>query len=176
MKRLPKKVEFHRNIGPEYKDLDRKVYSLKSRRTEDYGKVLLHAAEISASFCTFHVSKPGRQRTKETGQKNVHAVIRSDDLEAVHTEDDTFYSDSLGNMPRLQGVAAAEIDPNDRYSEVLEEMGYTRISYEPHNYPYFFERGTGRPVKAARHVVAHASDVFANDIEFHTDVQPYENA
>jgi predicted nucleotide-binding protein len=54
-----------------YKNLHKDCYSIRQR-----GKVIAHVKNIKLKDVTFKVSEAGRKRVLESGQKNVHAVIR----------------------------------------------------------------------------------------------------
>lgn len=60
-----------------------RVYSLRSRETEDRGKVFDYTSFCLLGHSTFHVSQPGRIKVRKFQRKLVHAVIRSDQLISV---------------------------------------------------------------------------------------------
>lgn len=55
-----------------YFNLHKHVFSIRDRKTK---LVLAHANQVSLDNVTFHVSETGRQRTLQTKQKCVHALL-----------------------------------------------------------------------------------------------------
>jgi hypothetical protein len=63
-----------------YYNLHHKIFSIKSRQGENYGKVIKHSPRVVVISPTFAVQQAGRKRVLETKQKNVHAFVRGHDL------------------------------------------------------------------------------------------------
>jgi hypothetical protein len=59
-----------------YWNLHRDVFSVRSRRREDYGKVIAHVDEFTLWDVKFVVNESGRQRVLAERRKNVHALVR----------------------------------------------------------------------------------------------------
>lgn len=59
-----------------YRNLNEGGYSVQSRETANYGKVIDHVDEITLVDARFVVQDAGRQRVREEGRKNVHAFVR----------------------------------------------------------------------------------------------------
>ena len=59
-----------------YWNLHKDVFSVRSRRREDYGKVIAHVDEFTLSDVKFVVNESGRQRVLAERRKNVHALVR----------------------------------------------------------------------------------------------------
>lgn len=59
-----------------YWNLHKDVFSVRSRRREDYGKVIAHVDEFTLMDVKFVVSESGRQRVLAERRKNVHALVR----------------------------------------------------------------------------------------------------
>jgi len=61
-----------------YRNLNEDCLSIKSRDTDsdDYGTVIGHADLVLLSDVEFIIQESGQEKTRETGTKNVHAVVR----------------------------------------------------------------------------------------------------
>lgn len=61
-----------------YWNLHRRLFSIRSRETGSYGRVISHAPFLGLYNPRPVVSEAGRQRVIREGRKNVHAVIRGE--------------------------------------------------------------------------------------------------
>ncbi|MFA0378307.1 hypothetical protein [Vibrio sp. 10N.222.54.A3] len=52
-----------------------RVYSIRSREKESYGKVIGYSSSVSLIDCEFVVSEKGQARVKREQSKLVHAVV-----------------------------------------------------------------------------------------------------
>lgn len=59
-----------------YWNLHRDVFSVHSRRREDYGLVIAHVDSFTVSDVEFVVRESGRQKVLRERRKNVHAFVR----------------------------------------------------------------------------------------------------
>lgn len=59
-----------------YINLNKGCVSVRSRESEDYGRVVAHRPKIHVSDVEFVVQPSGRQRARESGVRNVHAFVR----------------------------------------------------------------------------------------------------
>lgn len=59
-----------------YWNLHRDVFSVRSRRSEDYGRVIAHVDSFRLERSFFVVNEAGRQRVLQEKRKNVHAFVR----------------------------------------------------------------------------------------------------
>lgn len=59
-----------------YWNLHRDVFSVRSRRREDYGRVIAHVDSFRLENSFFVVNEAGRQRVLQEKRKNVHAFVR----------------------------------------------------------------------------------------------------
>ena len=50
--------------------------SVRSREPEDYGEVVAHRKKITVADATFVIQEAGQKRCRESGTKNVHALVR----------------------------------------------------------------------------------------------------
>ena len=66
-----------------YYNLHKKVWSVKALEGENKGRVILHAATLMLSDCTFKVSQAGRQRVLREKRKNVHAGVVGNMLDPI---------------------------------------------------------------------------------------------
>ena len=58
-----------------YWNLHKDVYSIQSRETADYGKVIGHAESVAIALPKFVVRQAGRQQVLKEQKKNVHAFV-----------------------------------------------------------------------------------------------------
>jgi hypothetical protein len=72
-----------------YRNLQNECLSIKSRETSDsaYGSVIAHTDVVLLSNVEFVIQEAGQQRARETGRKNVHAMVRGI-VESVATNAD----------------------------------------------------------------------------------------
>lgn len=61
-----------------YWNLHRRLFSVRSREKETYGRVISHATHLGLFKPKPVVSQAGRERVLREKRKNVHAVIRGD--------------------------------------------------------------------------------------------------
>lgn len=61
-----------------YLNLHKDCVSIRSRETEDYGKVVAHRQKVHVADAEFVVQPSGRERAREQGVKNVHAFVRGE--------------------------------------------------------------------------------------------------
>lgn len=66
-----------------YRNLHKKLWSVRAMEGPDKGRVILHATSLSLANCTFKVSEAGRQRVIREKRKNVHAGVQGTLVEAV---------------------------------------------------------------------------------------------
>lgn len=59
-----------------YKNLQKNCISVRSRETEDYGRVVAHRDKVYVVDAEFVVQPAGQRRVRNTGTKNVHAFVR----------------------------------------------------------------------------------------------------
>jgi hypothetical protein len=59
-----------------YWNLNKDVFSVRSRERDSYGRVIAHVRQVNLSDVTFVVSEAGRQRVLRNRRKNVHAFMR----------------------------------------------------------------------------------------------------
>lgn len=140
------KVKIHRNISTKYKKIDRLVYSIISRETKNYGKLIGHAARASAKKCGFHVSQAGHERFKETGDKEVFATIVTDNLLHYVNEE------------------SVEEPYNPVSSNILR--GWHNIWFDPTKTNKFMDGETGEPISFAEHVLFLPKGIFAKQITY----------
>jgi hypothetical protein len=72
------KADVYRNLNTENK------FSIKSRESHNYGKVIDHKQLVVVKDVNFVVQDSGYERYKEEGQKNVHAFVRGNLIEAYN--------------------------------------------------------------------------------------------
>lgn len=70
-----------------YLNLHRDCVSVRSRETEDYGRVVAHHPCINMCEAFFVVQEAGRERAREEGVRNVHAFVRGNWDEDVQVID-----------------------------------------------------------------------------------------
>lgn len=160
------KADIYRNIGNLFSNLDRKVYSLRSRRSgATYGRVQGHMAYARCGPAEFVVSEAGRQRVVSRQAKEVHAVVRTDDLKLYVAEGDFGrywqWNDSheqFDPYPR-----EAEFDPESEFmlAYMLENENAVRVTYNPYALKAFVDRSQRRPVLSAEEVLFFPQDVVA---------------
>lgn len=77
-----------------YINLNKDCVSLRSRETEDYGKVVAHRPKAHVHNAEFVVQPSGQKRCRDEGRKNVHAFVRGEwnDGEKIHTGDIVVYN------------------------------------------------------------------------------------
>ncbi len=68
------KVDVYYNLNKGSKT--KPCYSIKSRETESYGKVIAHACELIVDGCQFVIRPSGHERAIENQKRNVHAFVR----------------------------------------------------------------------------------------------------
>lgn len=61
-----------------YHNFHKSCISVRSRETEDYGRVVAHRPRVTVVGAEFVVQEGGRKRCLESGTKNVHAVVRGE--------------------------------------------------------------------------------------------------
>lgn len=120
-----------------YRNLHRKCYSLQQRVTGKGWRVQGHRSGVYLSDATFEVSESGRQRVLATKKKNVHAFVRG----------------------RYCGPTFGE-------PEVLQELGASRLSYNPYRGGHFVDMNTGLPVAGAQSVWLTISGVYAKGLVY----------
>ena len=86
------KADTYVNLHKSFTDGNGVVYSVRSRETEDYGRVRQHASAVRVTSPRFVVQESGAERARREGQKNVHAFVRGT---AETLEDDTVDSLTL---------------------------------------------------------------------------------
>lgn len=59
-----------------YWNLHRDLFSVRSRRRSDYGRVIGHVERFHLTDVSFVVNEAGRQRVLRERRKNVHAFVR----------------------------------------------------------------------------------------------------
>ena len=59
-----------------YWNLHRDLFSVRSRRRSDYGRVIGHVERFHLTDVSFVVNEAGRQRVLREKRKNVHAFVR----------------------------------------------------------------------------------------------------
>lgn len=57
-------------------------------RSAKSGLVLAHCSTVSLKYCTFHVSKSGREKTVQEKRKRVHAFVQGE-LTEINKESDS---------------------------------------------------------------------------------------
>ena len=65
-----------------YLNLHKDAVSVRSRETENYGKVVAHKPKVHIADATFVVQPAGREKCRENETKNVHAFVRGEWTEA----------------------------------------------------------------------------------------------
>jgi len=68
------KVDVYYNLNKGSKN--KPCYSIKSRETGSYGKVIAHACELIVNGCKFVIRPSGHERAVENQRRNVHAFVR----------------------------------------------------------------------------------------------------
>jgi hypothetical protein len=61
-----------------YLNLNEECVSVRSRESEDYGRVVAHKQKVHVSDAEFVVQPSGREKCRESGVKNVHAFVRGE--------------------------------------------------------------------------------------------------
>jgi hypothetical protein len=110
-----------------YYNLHQKMLSVRVN-----GKVVAHAPAITLDNPTFHVSEAGRQRVLKSRRKNVHAWVRGDWNNYLHT-----------------GT-----------SQIIPENS-VEVTYNPYKYSTFVIAKDGTPIKNARYVAIHGRKIYA---------------
>ena len=110
-----------------YYNLHQKMLSVRVN-----GKVVAHAPAITLDNPTFHVSEAGRQRVLKSRRKNVHAWVRGDWNNYLHT-----------------GT-----------SQIIPENS-VEVTYNPYKYSTFVLAKDGTPIKNARYVAIHGRKIYA---------------
>jgi hypothetical protein len=110
-----------------YYNLHQKMLSVRVN-----GKVVAHAPAITLDNPTFHVSEAGRQRVLKSRRKNVHAWVRGDWNNYLHT-----------------GT-----------SQIIPENS-VEVTYNPYKYSTFVIAKDGTPMKNARYVAIHGRKIYA---------------
>tara|TARA_Y100000310_G_C20439322_1_gene695287 strand:+ start:367 stop:774 length:408 start_codon:yes stop_codon:yes gene_type:complete len=59
-----------------YRNLHKNCWSVRSRESHNYGRVVAHASSLILDDAKFVVSQAGRNRVLKEKKKNVHAVVR----------------------------------------------------------------------------------------------------
>lgn len=72
-----------------YKNLHEDCISVRSRESEDYGRVVAHRPCVTIVDAEFVVQPSGREKVVQSGVKNVHAFVRGEwnDDEKVQVAD-----------------------------------------------------------------------------------------
>lgn len=70
-----------------YRNLHKKLWSVRAMEGPNKGRVILHATTISLANCTFKVSEAGRQRVIREKRKNVHAGVQGTLIESAPPSD-----------------------------------------------------------------------------------------
>lgn len=102
-----------------YRNLRTGNWSIRSR-----GIVRGHADTVCASWAQFVVQPAGRRRAVESGQRNVHAFVRTDTLVTGNDADGTAFELPHGDTLR-------------------------RVTYNPFKAATFVDAATGAPVRHA---------------------------
>jgi hypothetical protein len=104
-----------------YRNLNKECWSVRSRETDNYGKVVDHTDTIIVVDAEFVVQPAGLKRTRETGVKNVHAFVR--------------------------GIKESQQD----YSDLLDEWGEPiyNVTYDPFKKDHFYLRGSGKKIESS---------------------------
>lgn len=110
-----------------YFNLHKKMLSVRVN-----GKVVAHAPAITLDNPTFHVSEAGRQRVLKNRRKNVHAWVRGDWNNYLHT-----------------GI-----------SQIIPENS-VEVTYNPYKYSTFVLAKDGTPIKNARYAAIHGRKIYA---------------
>ena len=110
-----------------YFNLHKKMLSVRVN-----GKVVAHAPAITLENPTFHVSEAGRQRVLKNRRKNVHAWVRGDWNNYLHT-----------------GT-----------SHIIPENS-VEVTYNPYKFSTFVLAKDGTPIKNARYVAIHGKKIYA---------------
>jgi hypothetical protein len=58
-----------------YYNLHKKIFSIQSRETSDYGKVIAHQDSVVVAQPKFVVRQAGREKVLKENKKNVHAFV-----------------------------------------------------------------------------------------------------
>lgn len=66
-----------------YRNLHKKLWSVRAMDGPDKGRVIQHATKLSLANCTFKVSESGRQRVIREKRKNVHAGVQGTLIEPL---------------------------------------------------------------------------------------------
>lgn len=68
-----------------YRNLNKDCFSVRSRETNNYGRVVGHCESITIVDAEFIVQKSGQKKVRKTGIKNVHAFVRGvrDDTKTI---------------------------------------------------------------------------------------------
>lgn len=96
------------------------------------GKVVAHAPAITLDNPTFHVSEAGRQRVLKNRRKNVHAWVRGDWNNYLHT-----------------GI-----------SQIIPENS-VEVTYNPYKFSTFVLAKDGTPIKNARYAAIYGKKIYA---------------
>lgn len=95
------------------------------------GQRVQHAHTILLNEARFAVQPAGREKTRTSGQKCVHAFVR-------------------GEPAFIRGID--DVDDGDLTVTNMERQGYRQITYNPHKHDSFVFTDTGSPVYAATQV------------------------
>lgn len=120
-----------------YRNLHRKCYSLRDKRTR---LVNAHEAALVLKEATFKVSEAGRQRVLREKRKNVHAVV----------EGELLFAYTPGSAPH-----------SDITRENCAAWGLVPIAYNPYKGPFFYRADTGEAVAGAQRVYLNPNGCFA---------------
>lgn len=97
-----------------YANLQKDCVSVRSRETEDYGKVVEHRPKVTVTDAEFVIQEGSQQTCRENGTKNVHAVVRGkwNDSAEVRVGEKVVYNpfeyDRFTEEDSGRGVARAE--------------------------------------------------------------------
>jgi len=109
-----------------YYNLHKKCLSYRQR-----GERVQHAHTLLLNDVKFAVQPAGREKTRQTGQKRVHAFARGEVAFVRHLSTD---------------------DCGDLSPENMDRQKYPRITYNPHKHDSFVFKHSGEPVHEATQV------------------------
>ena len=120
------KVAVYRNLRAE----DDITWSIRSMDRSShfkpfYGRVIAHATHVVLSGCNFVVGESGRQKVRDTKQKNVHAYIQGKLEEAYITKD------------RLGLISQVKITSGKEGFTLKELDKASRVYYNPYKHDQF---------------------------------------
>ncbi|MFA0037749.1 hypothetical protein [Vibrio sp. 10N.261.52.A1] len=103
-----------------------RVYSIRSREKESYGKVIGYSSSVSLIDCEFVVSEKGQVRVKREQSKLVHAVIRGTliDFEPFETNAASYvgYCPYQSQAPHFYCIETAKFSSSENNTPIYRAL------------------------------------------------------